>query len=169
MRAVMTRIVSGYIFDSSDLKQFIHKLLGDDDPWLAENGGTTSHYTVLVQWLQSLPRAERVASVQCIALPSRTAFYSLLTFAITGIAEHHSSKARISETEKQQKMRDRFVEKVNAAAGTPVLMPERMKYFSLEATCLAGPVGECCFDYKKWVATERQAVNKGDAAAEAEA
>ncbi|KAA1476785.1 hypothetical protein DENSPDRAFT_843861 [Dentipellis sp. KUC8613] len=161
----MTRIVSGYIFDSNDLRRFVHSLLGDDDPWLAENDGTTSHYSILVQYLKQLPKAERVASVQYMWLKSG----DRLICAITGVAEHHSFKARISENERQRKMRDRFVEKVNAAAGTSILTPERMTYFSVPDTCLAGPVGECYFEYPKRATTEGQAEKEDEAAAQAEA
>ncbi|KAA1476781.1 hypothetical protein DENSPDRAFT_529788 [Dentipellis sp. KUC8613] len=162
---MIARIVSGYVFDSSDLKQFIHKLLGDDDPWLIENDGTTSHYSILVQYLKRLPKAERVASVQYMWLKSG----DMLVGAITGVAEHHSFRARISENERQRKMRDRFIEKVNAAADASILTPERMTYFSVPDTCLAGPVGECYFEYPTHVTTGGQAEKEDEAAAQAEA
>ncbi|TFY60395.1 hypothetical protein EVG20_g7430 [Dentipellis fragilis] len=145
MRAVMsmTGIVSGYIIDPNNLEHFIHRLLGDDDPWLAEDNDTSTHYTVLVQWLHTLPKEERVASVQWLALV----------------------KMRSS-----RRTRDRFLDKANAAAGTSVFAAERTRYFSCRKACLGGHVGEYgSRSYPDWVATERKADERAIATAKAEA
>ncbi|TFY60399.1 hypothetical protein EVG20_g7434 [Dentipellis fragilis] len=168
-----TQIVSGYIIDPNDLEHFIRRLLGDDETWLAENNDANTHYRLLVQWLRTLPKEERVASVQCNAFilafscPPAADFMHLpvlwtrssdvLACIITGIAEHPNSRARIGEDEKQQKTRDRFLDKANAAAGTSVLAAERTRYFSCREACLGGHVGDCYVSYPDRVTTQRKA------------
>ncbi|KAA1476780.1 hypothetical protein DENSPDRAFT_843851 [Dentipellis sp. KUC8613] len=146
-----TKIVSGYVFDPNDLERFIHKLLGDDDPWLAENNDTSTHYTTLLQWMRTIPKEERVASVQFLWTKSS----DMLACIITGIAEHPSCRARIVEDEKQQNTRDRFLEKANTAVGVPVFAAERTRYFNCRQICLGGYVGDRYFSYD-WVPTEEK-------------
>ncbi|TFY60393.1 hypothetical protein EVG20_g7432 [Dentipellis fragilis] len=163
--SIMTRIVGGYLLNPNDLEEFIRKLVNDDVSFEEDYDDTAAQYRLLVQWLKRLPQEERIAAVQSI----RTTKVDMVVCVITGIAEHHSSRARILETDKQRKARDRFIEKLNATIDSAVLSAERMEYFSFDASYLAGPVGDCYFDYQKWLALERQKDEEAAADAKAEA